>query len=182
MELILFVFITITSLVIAYFLRINFMKRSLVISFLKVAKNYDLRIEQKEQLSKFVDEYHNALPIEAHDSLINLDSSLSKVKNKLNNTEFALESNSIFEINSAKKEIEKLYKKENKKNKTQSFSKQSRIKATWEYSAEEIVSLVSKMIKETSKAQKALGCKVPSKYSRKIPTNIALREISKLAS
>ena len=91
MELILFTFFTIASIITAYFLHIYFLKQSIVNSFFKVAKSYDLRIEQKEKLSKIVDEYHNSLPIEAHTSLNTLGNSLLKVEeenliedNKLN--------------------------------------------------------------------------------------------------
>ena len=179
MNILLFSIFTITSIIVAYFVHLNFVKQDLTTSLLKVAKRFDLRIEQKEKLKEIKEDHYNSLPIKAHNAFQTLESSLSRVEKELDYANTALESQSLFLAKRAKKRVKRLEKKITKEKK---YVSPSRIKATWEFEAEELVTLVAGMIKKSSKRNKIFNCKISSKYSRKMPTNLALREITKITA
>ena len=179
-----------SSIVLGFFLRIAFMKKTLSGLLVKVAKSFDLRSKQRRILEDLASDYFNTMPIEAHEALSALDRSLVEVEDAITYSELALKSKSMRFIKEAINRMNRYYKdlEENidevnseMENSGIEESRVKKIKATWEYKADEIIDLLAEHIGNSSSLQKKLGYRVPNKTSFRKPTSDAQDEVKQIS-
>ena len=179
----------VTSIVLGFFLHLAFLKKTLSKLLVKVAKSFDLRTKQRRMLEEVASDYFDTMPVEAHAALSALDRSLVEVEDAITYSELALQSKSmkfvkeaIFRMNNYHKEMEENIDDVNSEMEDSGIEENDvkKIKATWEYKAEEIIELIANHITDSSNKQKALGYRVPTKSKLRKPTVTALEDITRL--
>jgi len=177
------------SIFLGFFLHLAFLKKTLSELLVNVAKSYDLRSKQRRMLEEVAYDYFHTMPIEAHTALSALDRSLVEVEDAITYSELALKSKSmrfvqeaIFRMRNFHKEMEENIEDVNSEMEDAGIDQNDvkKIKATWEYKAEEIIELIANHITDSSNKQKALGYRVPTKTTFRKPTKMALEDITQL--
>lgn len=146
---------------------------------------YAQRKKQRFMLGDLASDYFNSLSMQGHRALAELDKLLLQVEDVIVYSEMALESYSKRFVNEALARSLKFHKEmeDSLDSITDDLneSQTRRIKATWEYKAQELVDLVANEISGSSTKSRTLGYRMPSGRVIRKPTDLALQELRNLA-
>ena len=159
-------------------------KLSLIKSTDALTDIYEIRKRQRAMLGDLASDYFNSITINGHRALAQLDRLLGEVHEVLEYSQLAIDSSSLSTMKQAKRAILKFHKEMEDSIDSitvgMADSQVRKLKATWEFKAQELVELIADEISGSSTKCKTLGYKVPSGRSTRKPTDLALQELREL--